>query len=48
MKIIISPAKKMNIDTDSFETSGLPALISETENIMKWMQKLSFQDSMEY
>ena len=45
MKIIISPAKRMNIDTDSFEVSGLPKFITETENIMKWLQSLSFSEA---
>lgn len=45
MKIIISPAKRMNIDTDSFEVSGLPKFITKTEHIMKWMQDLSFSEA---
>ncbi len=45
MKIIISPAKRMNIDTDSYEVSGLPSFISETESIMKWMQNLSYDEA---
>ena len=31
MRIIISPAKKMNVDTDSFVCRGLPQLLSKTE-----------------
>ncbi|MFI3129276.1 MAG: peroxide stress protein YaaA [Bacillota bacterium] len=39
MKIIISPAKKMNVNTDLFETST-PIFISETEKIKKTLQSL--------
>lgn len=45
MKIIISPAKRMKIDTDSFQVSGPPKFINETEKIMKWMQNLSFSEA---
>lgn len=44
MRIIISPAKKMNIDTDTFQYEGLPACLSETEYLMKWIQGLSFKE----
>ena len=30
MKIIISPAKKMRVDTDSMETVGVPVYVKET------------------
>lgn len=43
MKIIISPAKKMNIDTDTIPFSTLPLFLSETETIMHWMQSLSYE-----
>lgn len=33
MRIIISPAKKMNVDMDSFATEGLPRFISEAERL---------------
>ena len=29
MKIILSPAKKMNVDTDSIESAGFPVFIEE-------------------
>lgn len=41
MKIIISPAKKMNIDTDTFEAKGLPVFLEKTEELMHWMQSLT-------
>lgn len=40
MKIIISPAKKMNIDTDTYEICGLPKFLEHTKEIMKWVQSL--------
>ena len=33
MKIILSPAKKMNINTDSLEPMGLPQLIDKTDEL---------------
>lgn len=44
MKIMISPAKKMNRNTDSLETQGLPIYIKETEIIKTWMQSQSFDN----
>lgn len=34
MQIIISPAKKMRLDTDSFPISGLPAFLPDTERLL--------------
>ena len=33
MRIIISPAKKMNVDTDSLAWRDLPAFLSKTEQL---------------
>lgn len=44
MRVIISPAKKMNVDTDTLEPAGLPVFLKETEEIMEWMQSLSFSE----
>ncbi|MBO5260689.1 MAG: peroxide stress protein YaaA [Coprococcus sp.] len=41
MKIILSPAKKMKIDTDSPEPLGLPVYIDRTEQIMSWLKNSS-------
>lgn len=41
MKIIISPAKKMNQDTDSLEVIGNPVFLDKTEELMKWVKQLS-------
>ena len=45
MKIIISPAKKMNVDTDSFDAKGLPEYLSETVVVMQAVQRLSLDES---
>lgn len=44
MKIIISPAKKMNIDTDTMKVQGLPAFLKETQKLMEWIKGLSFAE----
>lgn len=44
MRVIISPAKKMNVDTDTLKPVGLPVFLKETEEIMEWMQSLSFSE----
>lgn len=44
MKIIISPAKKMNVDTDSLPIKGMPALLHKTEEIKEWMKGLSWEE----
>lgn len=42
MKIIISPAKKMNVDTDTLPYKDLPVFMEETEVLMQWMRALPF------
>ena len=41
MKIIISPAKKMRVDTDSLPYQELPAFLSRTEQLCKVLQSMS-------
>lgn len=38
MRIILSPAKKMNIDTDSLAIKGYPKYLNRTEEILAWLQ----------
>ena len=38
MRIILSPAKKMNVDTDSLAVGGMPEYIEQTEEILKWLR----------
>ncbi|MFO7886853.1 MAG: peroxide stress protein YaaA [Eubacteriales bacterium] len=40
MKIIISPAKTMNIDTDSLDYHELPVFIKDTEVILEYLKQL--------
>lgn len=44
MKIIISPAKTMNIDTDSPFDVTLPKFIDKTTNILETLQQKSFEE----
>ena len=41
IRIIISPAKKMNVDTDSFAVEGLPQFLEDTERLKAAMQAMS-------
>ena len=44
MRIIISPAKQMRVDTDSFACKELPVFMDRTEVLMKWIQSLSYEE----
>ena len=44
MKIIISPAKKMNIDDDVFEYRSKPVFFEQAEEIMNYMKNLSYDE----
>ena len=44
MKIILSPAKKMNTDTDTLVHDGLPVFLDQTEEILKWLRAQSRDD----
>ena len=44
MRIIISPAKKMNMDTDSLPWRDLPVFLSRTEQLAKTMQAMSYEE----
>ncbi|MCI5809029.1 MAG: peroxide stress protein YaaA [Oscillospiraceae bacterium] len=41
MKIIISPAKKMNVDTDSFDCRGLPLFLERTHQLLDALRAMS-------
>ena len=41
MRIIISPAKKMKVDTDSFPYRDLPEFLPNTEEICGQLQSMS-------
>ena len=44
MQIIISPAKKMRVDTDSFAWRDLPRFLSQTEQIFSQLKSYSFEE----
>ena len=44
MRIIISPAKQMRIDTDSYECNDLPAFMEKTEVLMEWIRSLTYEE----
>lgn len=44
MRIIISPAKQMRVDTDTFACSTLPVFMEKTEVLMHWIQGLSYKE----
>ena len=44
MRIIISPAKKMNVDTDSFPYRDLPVFLTNTEELCRKLQSMSYEE----
>lgn len=44
MKIILSPAKKMNVDVDSLPCGGEPVFLAQTEKILAWMKERSREE----
>ena len=44
MRIIISPAKKMNVERDIFACQDLPRLLLKTEQLYKRMRELSYEE----
>ena len=44
MRIIISPAKKMNVDTDSLPWRDLPAFLPKAEELCRKLQSMSYEE----
>ena len=44
MRIIISPAKKMNVDADSLPVQGTPQFLQETETLLSQLKTTSYAD----
>jgi cytoplasmic iron level regulating protein YaaA (DUF328/UPF0246 family) len=44
MRIIISPAKQMRVDTDAFACSGTPVFMDKTETLMNWIKRLTYEE----
>ena len=47
MKIIISPAKKMNVDTDTYQVTGRPVFLEDTKLLMDEIKSLTFAQAKE-
>lgn len=47
MQIIISPAKKMRVDLDSFPVEALPQFMPQTEQLLARLQELSYEELKE-
>ena len=45
MKIIISPAKKMNVDNDWLEHRQMPTFLKQSEHLLSEIRKLTFDDA---
>ena len=45
MRIIISPAKKMNEERDDFPALGLPVFLDKTNTLRDWLKGLSYEDA---
>lgn len=43
MKLIISPAKKMNIDADTAPCQGMPVYLEKAQYLMEYIKTLSYQ-----
>ena len=44
IKIIISPAKKMNINTDTLEVKALPVYLCEAQYLWDYLKGLSYEE----
>ena len=43
MRIIISPAKQMRVDTDSFACTELPVFLEKAEVLKGWISALTYE-----
>ena len=44
MKIMLSPAKKMNVNADTLSPLGVPGYLEKTEVILSWLKSRSYDD----
>lgn len=44
MKIILSPAKQMNMELDSLEPLGLPVFMEQSEEILAWLREQTYEE----
>lgn len=45
MRIIISPAKKMNVDSDSMAWESLPCFLDDAERLAEWMRGRTLEEA---
>lgn len=45
MRLIISPAKKMNVDTDTLAPAGEPVFLEKTGELLARMRELSYEEA---
>ena len=43
MRMIISPAKQMRVDTDTFDCNELPVFLDKTKILKDWIRSLSYE-----
>jgi len=44
VKIILSPAKKMNTDPDTLACAGLPQYLGQAEQLLGWLKERSYAE----
>jgi len=44
MRIIISPAKKMNVDNNSLDIKGVPRFLPQAKKIKQCLQRMTAQE----
>lgn len=44
MRIILSPAKKMNVDSDKLAPLGMPVFLNDTAEILKWLKTKNYEE----
>jgi hypothetical protein len=44
MRIILSPAKKMNVNTDMLDIQSMPVFLQQTEELLSWMKSKSNEE----
>ena len=46
MRIIISPAKQMRVDTDTFTCTEVPVFMEKTGILKNWISGLSYEEQI--
>ena len=48
MRIIISLAKQIRVNSDTFAWNTLPVFMEKTEILMQWIQRLSYEEQKKF